>query len=85
MLATTELSKGDVIDIIQFDEDCHQKLRRIKVKTIETSDSYHYIVGVNMHDKYPHSYRLPVLSATSIVKGRNTIQWTPLSGGEADE
>lgn len=85
-MIATELREGDIIEIVQFDEDCNKSLRRVQVRSLAKRANCYRIVGVNMKGKNSIEYRLPLEPLREIVPQADSTGWLPfVDHGEADE
>lgn len=79
------MKQGDIIEIVQHDENAQMNLRRVQVKSLSRSESFYRIVGVNLRGKYPQDYRLPIEPLPEIVKEPCSIGWMPFDVVEGEE
>lgn len=79
------LRRGDIIEIVEFDDLNAKNLRRVKVKTLDRDAHGYSITGVNMKGKYGKRYRLPPRPIEKIVAVANSTNWLPfVDDGEGD-
>lgn len=80
------LNEGDIIEIVQFDENCEKHLRRVKVKSLRRRSNRYAIIGVNMQGKNSISYTLPLHPVKRPEPLPDTTNWFPFEDrGEAEE
>lgn len=75
------LKLGDVIDIIQFDENRRKSaVRRVRVAELRSCGDHCHIVGQNLHGKYPRDYELPLTPIDELLTARqaSSTVWLPV-------
>jgi hypothetical protein len=71
------MNNGDIIEIVEHDENALKHLRRVRVVSLRESGDSLRITGVNMLGKFPKDYRLPKQPLAAIVRQPNHIGWLP--------
>lgn len=83
---TNGLKRGDIIEVVQFDDKTKKHVRRVRVKRISTGRRFHEIIGENMKGKYPKEYALPLEPLERVEPQPNFIGWFHFDdSGEIDE